>query len=86
MEKIITKELFSNSYYALGAGLTISPLLKMSHLTTDFIFCNLYLTKHQVKTWYDKNIARSSDLELLDYREVQNFDELKHFELPANYT
>lgn len=85
MKKIITKELFENSYYAIGAGLTLSPLLKMSHLTTDFIFCNLYLTKHQVKTWYDKNIVRSGDLELLDYREVQNFDELKHFELPANY-
>lgn len=86
MKKIITKELFENSYYAIGAGLTLSPLMKMSHLTTDFIFCNLYLTKHQVKTWYDKKIAHSSDLELLDYREVQNFDELKHFELPSNYT
>ncbi len=85
MEKIITKELFANSYFSIGAGLTLSPLLKMSHLTTDFIFCNLYLTKHQVKTWYDKNIGHSMDLELLEYTEVQEFDELKHFELPANY-
>jgi hypothetical protein len=86
MEKIITKELFANSYFAIGGGITLSPLLKMSHLTTDFIFCNLYLTKHQVKTWYDKNIARSMDLELLDYREIHHFDELQQFELPANYT
>lgn len=86
MEKIITKELFANSYFSIGAGLTLSPMLKMSHLATDFIFCNLYLTKSQVKTWYDKNIEHSMDLELLNYTEVQDFDELKHFELPANYT
>ncbi len=86
MEKIITKELFANSYFAIGAGLTLSPLLKMSHVTTDYIFCNLYLTKHQVKTWYDKNIAQSMDLELINYREVQQFNELEHFELPENYT
>ncbi|MCF8324786.1 MAG: hypothetical protein K9I84_07490 [Leadbetterella sp.] len=48
MSKIITKELFANSYYSIGAGLTLSPMLKMSHLTSDFIFCNLYLTKNEV--------------------------------------
>ncbi len=86
MEPIITKELFANSYFSIGAGLTLSPLLKMSHLTTDFIFCNLYLTKNEVKTWYDSTINHSMDLELIDYKEVQDFDELKHFELPTNYT
>ena len=86
MEKIITKELFANSYFSIGAGLTLSPLLKMSHLTTNFIFCNLYLTKKEVKTWYDNNIDRSMDLELLEFKEVHDFDELKHFELPTNYT
>ena len=86
MSKIITKELFANSYFSIGAGLTLSPLLKMSHLTTDFIFCNLYLTKNEVKTWYDHNIDRSMDLELLEYKEIHDFDELKHFELPTNYT
>ena len=68
MEKIITKELFANSYFSIGAGLTLSPLLKMSHLTTNFIFCNLYLTKKEVKTWYDNNIDRSMDLELLEFK------------------
>jgi len=86
MKKIITKELFANSYFSIGAGLTLSPLLKMSHLTTDFIFCNLYLTKNEIKTWYDRTINHSMDLELIDYKEVQDFDELKHFELPTNYT
>jgi hypothetical protein len=37
MEKIITKELFENSYYAIGAGLTLSPLLKMSHFDVHWI-------------------------------------------------
>lgn len=85
MQKIITKELFANSYFSIGAGLTLSPMLKMSHLATDFIFCNLYLTKSEVKSWYDRQINHSMDLELVEYKEVHDFDELKHFELPTNY-
>ena len=86
MSKIITKELFANSYYSIGAGLTLSPMLKMSHLTSDFIFCNLYLTKNEVKRWYDRNIEYSNDLSLVEFKEVDDFDELHHFELPYNYT
>ena len=86
MCKIITKELFANSYYSIGAGLTLSPMLKMSHLTSDFIFCNLYLTKNEVKRWYDRNIEYSNDLSLVEFKEVDDFDELHHFELPYNYT
>jgi hypothetical protein len=86
MCKIITKELFANSYYSIGAGLTLSSMLKMSHLTSDFIFCNLYLTKNEVKRWYDRNIEYSNDLSLVEFKEVDDFDELHHFELPNNYT
>ena len=86
MSKIITKELFANSYYSIGAGLTLSPMLKMSHLTSDFIFCNLYLTKNEVMRWYDRNIEYSNDLSLVEFKEVNDFDELHHFELPYNYT
>jgi hypothetical protein len=86
MSKIITKELFANSYFSIGAGLTLSPMLKMSHLTSDFIFCNLYLTKNEVMRWYDRNIEYSNDLSLLEFKEVDDFDELHHFELPYNYT
>ena len=86
MSKIITMELFENSYFSIGAGLTLSPMLKMSHLTSDFIFCNLHLTRDKVKSWYDRNIEYSNDLSLLEFKEIDDFDELDHFELPYNYT
>jgi hypothetical protein len=65
-------ELFENSYFSIGAGLTLSPMLKMSHLTSDFIFCNLHLTRDKVKSWYDRNIEYSTDLSLLEFKEIDD--------------
>jgi hypothetical protein len=46
MSKIITKELFANSYYSIGAGLTLSPMLKnptISYLYRPFDIVDLKL-------------------------------------------
>ena len=84
--KLINRALFQRSYLSLAAGVTVEPLLRMSHICQDFIFTCLYLEKDYVKKSFDQQIRWSGDLELVSCEEVNDFDELSHFELPANYT
>ena len=84
--KLINRALFQRSYLSLAAGVTVEPLLRMSHICQDFIFTCLYLEKDYVKKSFDQQIRWSGDLELVSFEEVNDFDELFHFELPANYT
>lgn len=76
---------FARSYFSIGSGLSIMPLMRFSHLSQDFIFCNLFMSREQVKSWYLKAIDRSHDLVLMDLQEWDSFDETKDLELPDDY-
>lgn len=82
---IIGRDLFQKSYLSLASGISVEPLLRMSHICQDFIFTCLYLEKDFVKKNFDQQIRWSPDLEIVSYEEVGDFDELRHFELPFNY-
>lgn len=84
-KKLITLQMFDRSYFAIGPGFSLSALMRFSHLTTDFIFCNLFLTPQEVQDWYLKHFKETDDLLLLNWKCYEDFDELKHFELPTNY-
>jgi hypothetical protein len=85
-EKLISQKLFQRSYYAIGAGKNLMALLKFSHLTQDFIFCNLYLDKEEILSYYLHEIKYfAQDLDLISHKVIDDFDELEHFELPKNY-
>ncbi|WP_395768899.1 hypothetical protein, partial [Aquirufa sp.] len=82
---IIDRALFQKSYFSLASGISIEPLLRMTHVCQDFIYTCLYLEKDYVKKQFDQQIRWSPDLEVVSYEEVDDFDELKHFDLPHNY-
>lgn len=82
---IIDRALFQKSYFSLASGISIEPMLRMTHVCQDFIYTCLYLEKDYVKKQFDQQIRWSPDLEVVSYEEVDDFDELKHFDLPHNY-
>lgn len=85
MKPIIDLSLFQRSYFSMASGLSIEPLLRMTHICQDFIYTNLYLEQDYVKKWYDQQIQWAPDLELVSVDVVNDFDEMRHFELPANF-
>ncbi|MFZ4415008.1 MAG: hypothetical protein ACOYOV_18120, partial [Bacteroidales bacterium] len=80
----ITTEEFSKSFFNIGAGYDIQPLMRFTHVTDTFIYLNLYLSEYSMSDWYD-SIFRESDFEVLQKEVVTNFDELIHFEISPNY-
>ena len=75
---------FSKSFFNIGAGYDIQPMLRFTHVTDTFIYCNLYLFKSEVSEWYD-SAFRESDFEVLNKEVVDDFNELEHFEISQNY-
>lgn len=88
-DKLISLQTFQKSYFEIGgAGKCLMPLLKFSHLTQDFIFCNLYMDRDTILKWYLHEIKYfAKDLDLTSYQIIDDFNELEHFELPeGNFT
>jgi len=81
----ITSELFQESFYSIGGGLDIQPLLRFTHLTNAFINVNLDLPLEYVKDWYNKVFDACSDIEVLNFVELTDADEFDIFELPQDY-
>ncbi len=80
----ITKELFEKSFFSIGAGLDIEPLLRFTNIIDTFIYVNLYIDLTSIEKWYD-NVFSRGDFEIIDKTIIENFDELDYFELNQNY-
>jgi hypothetical protein len=80
----ITKEIFKESFFSIGAGLDIEPLLRFTNILDTFIYVNLYLDLSKIEKWYD-NAFSQDDFEIIDKTIIENFDELDYFELNSNY-
>jgi hypothetical protein len=81
----ITKELFEKSFFTIGGGYDIEPLLRFTHLSTFFINVNLFLEKSEVIEWYDKAFKYCNEIEVLEKIIIDDFDEKLYFELAENY-
>ena len=81
----ITKEIFEKSFFSIGGGFDIEPLIRFSHLSDFFINVNLFLEKDDVIEWYDKAFKYCNDIEVLEKIVVNEFDEEEFFELKENY-
>ncbi len=82
---IITHPIFEKSFFYIGAGLDIEPLLRFTHICTEFIYVNLYLDQKRVAKWYDWALGLCPDIEVLEKEVVHGFDEEIHFELNPGY-
>ena len=76
----ITSALFAKSYYSIGPGLDIQPLIRLTHITDTFIYANLFLEKEEVVGWYEKNFSFYG-FEIINKKIINNFDEKNYFEI-----
>jgi hypothetical protein len=81
----ITKDLFEKSFFSIGGGYDIEPLLRFSHICNLFINTNLDLEKNDVIQWYDGAFKKCNDIEVIEKIIIENFDERLFFELNENY-
>jgi hypothetical protein len=80
----ITKEIFKESFFSIGAGLDIEPLLRFTNIIDSFIYVNLYIDLTSIEKWYDK-VFSQGDFSIIDKTIIENFDEIDCFELNNNY-
>jgi gamma-glutamylcyclotransferase (GGCT)/AIG2-like uncharacterized protein YtfP len=81
----ITPQVFSSSLFYIGPGYDIEPLLRFTHLTDSFIYVNLYLSRNEVRDWYDEQFDRHPDIEILSANYITEFDETKNYTLHPDY-
>lgn len=81
----ITTEIFENSFFSIGGGYDIEPLLRFSHLCDFFVNVNLFLTKTKVINYYDALFNVCNDIEVLEKTVIDEFNEDFFFELNDNY-
>lgn len=81
----ITTEIFEKSFFSIGGGLDIEPLLRFSHISDFFINVNLFLSKDYVIQWYDRAFQYCDDIEVLEKKVINEFDEEEFFELHEDY-
>jgi hypothetical protein len=80
----ITSAQFEKSYYAIGPGLDIQPLMRFTHLTDTFIYVNLYISKEMVIKAYERYF-RWYGFDIVSKEIVNEFDEIDCFELHPQY-
>ncbi len=81
----ITASDFSNSFFYIGAGYDLQPLLRFTHLCKNFIYTNLFIDQAKMENWYDLALRRHHDLEVINKKVLSDFDEEVNFELHENY-
>jgi hypothetical protein len=81
----ITHSTFGEAFFYIGAGLDIEPLLRFTHICSEFIYVNLYLDLKRVAKWYDWALDLCPDIEVLEKNAIHGFDEERHFELNPGY-
>jgi hypothetical protein len=81
----ITKEIFEKSFFSIGGGFDIQPLIRFSHICDFFINVNLFIEKEEAIEWYDKAFKYCNDIVVIDKQVIDEFDETDFFELNENY-
>lgn len=81
----ITKEIFEKSFFSIGGGFDIQPLIRFSHISDFFINVNLFIEKGEAIKWYDKAFKYCDDIDVIDKQVIDRFDEEEFFELNENY-
>jgi hypothetical protein len=70
----LDKNTFERSFFYIGPGYDIQPLLRFTHLCDTFIYPNVYLNRRPVEEWYDSAFEHAKDIEVLDKRVTRGFD------------
>jgi hypothetical protein len=82
----ISTQDFQNSFFYVGAGKDFEPLLRFSHFTENFLFTNLFLSLHEVRTYAEQFFEENSEfIEVIENGTYKGFDEKKIFELHPFY-
>lgn len=81
----ITSDLFEKSFFSIGGGYDIQPLIRFSHICDFFINVNLFIDEEDVIEWYDKAFKYCNDIIVHDKYVIDNFDVTEYFELHENY-
>ena len=55
----IDHQTFERSFFYIGPGFDIQPLLRFTHLCDTFLYPNLYLYRRPVEGWYDEALANA---------------------------
>jgi len=69
----IDHQTFARSFFYIGPGFDIQPLLRFTHLCDTFLYPNLYLDLGPVERWYDEAFA-AADIEVLGKRVTRGLD------------
>ncbi len=75
---------FERSFFYIGPGYDIQPLLRFTHLCDTFLYPNLYLDRTAVERWYDSALAAADDIEVLNKRVTRGFDSKVALECAPN--
>ena len=70
----VDHQTFERSFFYIGPGFDIQPLLRFTHLCDTFLYPNLYLDRRPVEAWYDEALANAADIEVLGKRVTPGFD------------
>lgn len=84
MNFFIDQETFRESYYSIGSGFNLQPLLRFSHLTNDFIYTNLFISKDSMFKWYFDAIQKNDELELLEFEIIDDLKLGLHVQVPTS--
>jgi len=72
---------FERSFFYIGPGFDIQPLLRFSHLSDTFLYPNVFLDRWPVEAWYDEALAGACDIEILGKEVEPGFELESAFEL-----
>ncbi len=81
----ITASEFSNSFFYIGSGYDLQPLLRFTHICENFIYTNLFIDQNKMEEWYDLSLRKHNDLEIVNKKVIPDFDEEENFELHEDY-
>ena len=81
---MITKEIFKNAYYYIGAGFDFEPIFRFSNLCDHFIYVTSHVERNEVSKELKKLIF-SEYFKLIKIKQIIDFEESTHFELNINY-
>jgi hypothetical protein len=65
---------FARSFFYVGPGFDVQPLLRFTHLCDTSLYPNLYLDLGPVERWYDEAFTNTADIEVLGKRVTRGFD------------
>jgi hypothetical protein len=81
----ITSDLFEKSFFSIGGGYDIQPIIRFSHICDVFINVNLFIEQQNAMDWYDRAFKYCNDIIVQEKYVVEQFDETEYFELHENY-